>query len=180
VKKTILLIACCVLFSGAFAQKKSCTVQFGFKAGLNHCVINGAETSGEKTGFTGTTGYGAFFSEIPIGSTTFLQNELLFTWTNDWHFIEIPLYLKQALNNKWSVLLGPKLDIVADKFDKTDGNTSDLLGVSVETGTQFSFSKRIFVEGRYSIGLSKQFKDPFFDINEGRRNNLRFGIGLRF
>lgn len=179
-KKTIHLIAGCILFSGAFAQKKNCTVQFGFKAGLNHGVINGVETTGKKTGFTGTSAYGAFFSEIPIGLTTFLQNELLFTWTNDWHFIEIPFFIKQKLSNKWSVFLGPKLDIVADKFDKTDGNTSDLFGISVETGGQFYLSKKIFVEGRYAIGLSKQFRDPFFDINDGRRNNLRFGIGLIF
>lgn len=179
-KKTILVIVCGILLSVAFGQKKNCTVQLGFKSGINHIVIDGVETNGKETGFIGTTVYGALFSEIPISATTLLQNELLFTWLNDWHFIEIPFHIKQRLNNKWSVFLGPKLDIVADKFDKADGNPSDLLGVSVETGGQFSFNKKIFLEGRYSIGLSKQFKDQFFDINEGRRNNLRFGVGLRF
>lgn len=161
----------------AQTNKKS---HFGIKGGLNHTVINGFETNGTKTGFTGTSVYGAFFVETQIGSTTFLVNELLFSWTNDWHFIEIPIHIKQMLNTRWSVFLGPKLDFAADKFDKTKADKSDLCGVSVEAGTQFNFSKRIFAEGRYSIGLSKQFKDESFDINDGKRNNLRFGFGFRF
>jgi hypothetical protein len=157
-------------------KKKS----FGIKGGLNHAVINGYETNGDKTGFIATTVYGAFFAETQIGSTTFLVNELLFSWVNDWHFIEIPFHIKQMLNPKLGVFLGPKLDFAADKFDNSKESKSDFCGISIETGVHFNFAKRIFAEGRYSIGLSKQFRDESFDINDGKRNNFRVGVGFRF
>lgn len=170
-------ILCLFVQLSAQTAKKT---RFGVKGGLNHTVINGYETNGDKTGFTGSTVYGAFFAETHIGSTTFLVNELLFSWVNDWHFIEIPVHIKQMLNPKLSVFLGPKLDFASDKFDNSKESKSDFCGISIETGAQYNFTKRIFLEGRYSIGVSKQFRDESFDINEGKRNNLRFGVGFRF
>jgi hypothetical protein len=169
--------ACIFLQLSAQTEKK---IQFGIKGGYNHTVINGNETNAVKTGFIGSSVYGAFFAETHIGSSTFLVNEWLFSWTNDWHFVEIPFHVRQMLNSKLSVFLGPKLDLAADKFDNTKNSKSGFCGVSIETGAQFNFTKRIFVEGRYSIGLSKQFNDESFDINDGKRNNLRFGAGFRF
>ncbi len=153
---------------------------YGIKGGINHTDINGFETNGTRTGFTGTSIYGALFNETHIGHTTFLVTELLFSWTNDWHFIEVPFQIKKMLNDKLGIFAGPKLDFAADKFDKQKANKSGLCGVSAETGVQFNFTSRIFVEGRYSIGLSKQFRDEAFDINDGKRNNIRFGAGFRF
>ena len=154
--------------------------RFGIKGGLNHTVINGYQLNGEKTGFVGTSIYGALFAETHLGPGTYLVNEVLFSWTNDWHFIEVPFFIKQMLTQRLSVFLWPKLDLAADKFDNGKGSKSDFCGLSLETGVQFNFTKRLFAEGRYTIGLSKQFKDESFDINDGRRNNLRFGGGFRF
>ena len=173
----ILISACLFVQLSAQTAKKT---RFGIKGGLNHTVINGYETNGNKTGFVGTTIYGALFSESHLGPTTFLVNELLFSWVNDWHFIEVPFFIKQMLSSRLSAFLGPKLDLAADKFDNSDETKSKFLGVSIETGVQFNFTKRVFIEGRYSFGLSKQFKDESFDINEGNRNTLRFGAGFRF
>lgn len=165
------------LQASAQTEKKT---HFGIKGGFNHTVINGVETDGDKTGFTGSSVYGALFTETHIGPTTLLVNELLFSWANDWHFIEAPIHIKQMLNSKLSVFLGPKLDFTADKFDGRKADKSGFCGVSMEIGAHFNFTKRIFAEGRYSIGLSKQFKDESFDINDGKRNNLRFGVGIWF
>jgi Outer membrane protein beta-barrel domain len=179
-KKIFLLVLtsiCLAVQLYAQTEKKIC---FGIKGGLNHTVINGYETNGDKTGFIGTTVYGAFFAETHIGSTTFLVTELLFSWVNDWHFIEVPFHIKQMLNHKLGVFLGPKLDFAADKFDNSKKSKSGFCGLSIETGTQFNFTKRIFAEGRYSIGLSEQFRDESFDINDGKRNNFRLGVGFRF
>jgi hypothetical protein len=173
----VLASICLIVQVTAQTEKKT---RFGIKGGFNHTVINGYETNGTKTGFTGSSVYGAFFSETHIGSSTFLVNELLFSWTNDWHFIEIPIHIRQMLSPKLAVFLGPKLDLAADKFDNTKNSKSGFIGVSIEAGTQLNLTKRIFAEGRYSIGLSKQFRDESFDINDGQRNNLRFGIGFRF
>ena len=179
--RIILLLAiagllCC---NALYAQKEKKS-WLGIKGGFNHTVINGVETNGNKTGFVGSTIYGGLFTENHIGSTTLLMNELLFSWVNDWHFIEATVHLKQMLNDQAAVFLGPKLDFAADRFSNQKQSKSGFVGISIETGAQYYFSKHFFAEGRYSIGLSRQFRDVFFDINDGRRNNLRFGLGFRF
>lgn len=179
-KQIMLIATCCCLLTRSRSQLPVTTLQFGFKGGLNHTTINGVETNGSKTGFTGTSAYMGFYGIIPVGKATQLQTEALFSWINDWNFIEVPVHIRQTLSKRWSAFLGPKLDIAADRFDKKDGNTSGLLGVSAETGIQFSLTKKIFFESRYSIGITRQFRDAGFDINEGRRNNFRFGVGLQF
>ena len=179
-KKILILALAGLLFcSSLFAQKEKKS-WFGIKGGFNHTVINGVETDGDKTGFVGSTLYGGLFTENHIGATTLLMNELMFSWVNDWHFIEATIHLKQMLSNRVAVFLGPKLDFAADNFDRQKQSKSGFTGISLETGAQYFFTKQIFAEGRYSIGLSRQFNDQFFDINDGRRNNLRFGIGFRF
>jgi hypothetical protein len=178
-KITFLALAGLFFCSTLSAQKEKKS-WFGIKGGFNHTVINGVETNGSKTGFVGSTVYGGLFTENHIGSTTLLINELLFSWVNDWHFIEATFHLKQMLNERAAAFLGPKLDFAADNFDSQKKSKSALVGISIETGAQFYFTKKIFAEGRYSVGLSRQFRDQFFDINDGRRNNLRFGVGFRF
>jgi len=179
-KKIFFLVFTVIFFvCHAFAQKER-KIDFGLKGGFNHTVINGYETNGTKTGFVGSSIYGALFTEIHIGPTTFLGSELLFSWTNNWHFIEVPFHIKQMLNKRVSLFLGPKIDFAADKLDPAKESKSGTCGVSIEAGTQFNIINRLFIEGRYSFGLSNQFQDEFFDINDGSRNNLRFGVGFRF
>lgn len=179
-RKTIFLALTGLLFcSTLFAQKEKKS-WFGIKGGFNHTVINGVETDGDKIGFVGSTLYGGLFTENPIGATTSMMNELIFSWVNNWHFIEATIHIKQMLNNRTAVFLGPKLDFAADKFDRQKQSTSGFVGVSLEPGVQYFITKKIVAEGRYSIGITRQFKDQSWDINDGRRNNLRFGIGYRF
>lgn len=179
-KKIFFLVLTSLCLCTQLSAQKEKKSRFGIKGGWNHTVIRGYETNGDKTGFIGGTIYGALFSEIHIGATTLLGNELLFSWTNNWHFIEVPFHIKQMLNARWAVFLGPKLDFDADKFDKNKESKSGFCGVSIETGVQFNFAKWVFAESRYSISLSKQFRDESFDINDGRRNNFRIGTGIRF
>lgn len=179
-KKIFFIAVISMLFTAQLSAQKEKKTHFGIKAGYNHTVINGYETDGDETGYIESTMYGALFAEKHLGPTTFLKAELLFSWVNDWHFIEIPLHIRQMLNSRISLFIGPKLDFAADKFDKNKESKSGTCGISLESGIQYNFFKRIFAEGRYSIGVSRQFKDESFDINEGKRNNLRFGIGFRF
>ena len=121
---------------------------FGFKGDYNRSVINGYETSGAKTGYIGGELYGSFFAETRLSETMIFENELLFSWTDDYHFIEIPLHLKLKLAKKWSAFAGPKLDIIAD----SDNDPSEVrftfrhFGVSAELGAQFNISRRLFLE----------------------------------
>ena len=179
-KKLFATITLLVLFFEPHAQSEKNKFIFGIKGGYNHTVISGHETNGGKTGFVGSTIYGSLFGERGIGENKFLGAELTFSWVNDWNFLEMPIHLRQMLNRQISIFAGPKLDLAADKFDKTKESDSRLLGISAEAGAQYDFSRHLFGEVKYSVGVTRNFNDAPFDINNGIRNNFRFGAGYRF
>jgi opacity protein-like surface antigen len=152
------------------------------KAGYNRSDISGTDSNGDKTGYVGGELYGGFAVEWMLNKKWYLESELLFSWTDDYHFLEIPLHVKYLLAKKWSVFLGPKLDFlvdnVADDFDVY--HKFKTLGVSLDMGVQFDIYRRFFTEARYSHGFTEQVTDYFLDINNGKRSTLRVGVGYRF
>lgn len=180
-KKTVFIIlTLLVLFFNSNGQSKKHKIIFGIKGGYNHTVINGYETNGSKTGYVGSTIYGSLFAERGIGENKFIGAELTYSWVNDWNFLEMPVHLRQMLNPQISIFAGPKLDVAADRFDRTKESESKLLGISAEAGAQYDFSHHLFAEVKYSVGVTRSFNDAGFDINNGRRNNFRFGAGYHF
>ncbi|WP_157547280.1 outer membrane beta-barrel protein [Kordia zhangzhouensis] len=165
----------CTFFS--FSQEKKDFLKnqtiFGFKAGLNQSYLN---TSSDND-YSGLELYGGFFAETSLSNTLSFQYELLYSYTDDISFLEIPLLLKYHLNDKWSIMSGPKLDVVANKT--IENALYEPLSVSLEIGTQYNISKRFFIEGRYGYGLSKEV---LIDSNSNSysRNTLRLGVGYKF
>ena len=178
-KKFFATIALLVLYFGLHAQSEKGKIIFGIKGGFNHTVINGYETNGARTGFIGSTIYGSLFGEKGIAENKFVSAELTFSWVDDWNFLEIPVHFRQMLNRQISIFAGPKLDVAIDRIDKTKECTSRLLGLSAEAGAQYDFSHHLFGEVKYSVGVTGSFNDVFFDSNNGRRDNFRFGVGYR-
>lgn len=163
-----------------FSQEKS-RIHYGIKGGLNNTHIRGVEATGAKTGYIGTEVYGSFFLEAGAHKNTYFGTELLFSYTESYHFFEIPLHIKQVLTRRLVGFAGPKFDLYADKLVENDPYARvRTCGISAEGGLQYRFFRNIFAELRYSIGISKQINDFIFDINDGRRNTLRVGIGIRF
>ena len=170
-------------FSGFGQSSKTIhTTRFGLKGGLNHSIVNGVELTGAKTGYIGNELYGSFFSDARMTKKLNLENELLFSWTDDYHFIEIPVHVKYRFTDKWSAFVGPKLDFIAD--NDNDPNESRFkfrnFGVSGELGVQYNIRNWCFAETRYSESFVKQITDQFLDINNGRRNTFRAGLGITF
>lgn len=159
------------------AQNKNLT-SFGFKGGFNRSIVNGHELNGTKTGFIGLELYGSFFADTELNDRWRFENEILFSWTDEYYFIEIPLHIKHSLIKSTFVLLGPKLDMIASN----DAQIYDFnnFGVSIEVGVQYEITKRIGSEIRYSKGLMKQINDYVLDIYGGKRNTIRLGLGFRF
>src|ERR1700741_1207305 len=110
-KKLSLLIITSFTFLSLLQAQTERKTGFGIKGGLNHSRVNGFETNGKRTGYIGTELYVSLFASARIGATTFFDTELLFSYTNDYHFIEIPVHIKQMLAKRISLFLGPKLDI---------------------------------------------------------------------
>ena len=163
-------------------HKYSKRTVFGFKGGFNRSHVRGVEMDGDKTGYIGGELYGAFFCEKDLNTRLILEGELLFSWTNDYHFIEMPLHLKYLFSKKWAAFAGPKIDYLVDAENSPPGPFYDLhkFGISGELGVQYNFSRRLFAETRYARGLTSHVRDYFLDINKGKRDVFRVGLGIRF
>lgn len=178
VKYIFLISFSLTLFAfGVSAQDRNFS-SFGLKGGINRSIVNGHELDGEKTGFIGLEMYGAFFIDTELTANWRFENEILFSFTDDYYFVEIPLHIKYSFIKRTFVLLGPKLDMIVSNDDQIyDFNN---FGVSVELGIQYEITPRIISEVRYSQGLMKQINDFVLDIYDGRRNTMRIGLGFRF
>jgi hypothetical protein len=168
-----------LIFVGLLAQAQSKRLtSFGFKGGVNRSVINGKEPNGTATGFIGVEMYAALFAETELKNNWRFENELLYSFTDDYHFLEIPIHIEYKVIKNTFIFAGPKVDLVVSNDDEIyDFNT---LGVSIDLGAQYEFTKRILVEFRYSKGLFPQVNDYALDIYDGRRNTLRLGLGFKF
>jgi hypothetical protein len=163
------------------AQTENKTI-FGFKGGYNKSIVDGKEPDGTETGYIGYELYGSFFADTELNKNWNLENEILFSYTDDYHFIEIPVHLKYRIKQKWFILAGPKLDFIAD--NDNDGFEAGYrfknFGVSGELGIQYHFSKRFFAETRYSRSFTAQIDDLALDIYGGKRHTFRIGLGVKF
>ena len=180
-KKIVILSFVILNYLNISAQTTSQT-SFGFKGGFNKSIVDGKEPDGTKTGYIGYELYGSFFADTELNKTLNLENEILFSYTDDYHFIEIPVHLKYRIKQKWFVLAGPKLDFIADN-DNDDfeaGYRFKNFGVSGELGLQYHFSKRFFAETRYSRSFTSQIDDLVLDIYNGKRHTFRIGLGIKF
>ena len=123
----------------SFGQSKKKSI-FGSKGGLNKSYI----VAENKDFYTGVELYAGLFIDTNLKEKLNIQNEILFSYTYDYHFIEIPILLKYNLSKKWSFFVGPKLDFIID--DDNDyfeyGYQFKNFGVSGVFGGQYDFTKR--------------------------------------
>jgi hypothetical protein len=166
-----------------FAQenkRRVATTRFGFKGGFNRTHIQGKTTSGEKTGYIGGELYFGFFSETTFSPRCKFGQEILFSWTDDYHFIEVPLLVHYRINERWSTFGGVRLDVLtANELDQPVKQFKHM-GLSPEVGVQFVFLRRLSAEFRHAACIFPQVTDNLLDINEGRRSTTRLGVGFYF
>lgn len=88
--------------------------------------------------------------------------------------IQMPVFFKFKLNQKWRLGAGPQ---VALKSHKTNDGMNNF-HYSAIGGLEYKFNQMIFVDLRYSYGLSN-----IFDDNAGAEainTNIQIGIGYQF
>ena len=107
--------------------------------------------------------------------------------TEQINYINIPILLKYYFTPSLSVDLGPQLGIcVYDKFtekwkdDGKDKKTKHDLGANrfdfgVGIGLTYNITKDVFIQGRYTLGLTK-----IFDNCQDKNGNAQIAIGYRF
>jgi hypothetical protein len=151
-------------------------LSIGLKLGLNNYITYGDDETGNPThGLIGNTMYFAFFLEKKTSRNLFISTEILYTWQDETHFIEIPVFLKWNVFKKLYIIGGPKIDMIVYTYFHNDTP----IGYSAESGIQYFLTKRILLESRYAFGLRRHV-DDFFIHDKGRRNTFRLGLGLHF
>ncbi len=195
-KKIILLAAVSIMsVSAAFSQ-----VSFGVKGGLNLAsATNIDDEFGMKPSF-----YIGGIMEYRISNLFGISPELLYsrqgvqmkedeaTARVRLSYIDIPVLAKLYVIDNLSLDLGPQVGFLIDSdiWVKAGGQkvtvelpNSDFgvpgpntLDVSFAMGLTYNIGK-IFVQGRYNLGLTKLFKDDPMDSKNGV---IQLGAGYRF
>ncbi|WP_179349303.1 outer membrane beta-barrel protein [Winogradskyella pacifica] len=172
-----------ILFSNKVYLQTAKPTFFGAKIGYNNSNISGETTDGEKSGYLGNEFYIGLFTETQLTTKINLQTELIYSFTEDYSFLEVPITIKYNVYKKLQVFLGPKLDFLLDNDDDVFESNYKFknFGISADFGAQYPISKRFFAEARYSIGFTEQLtQDIQLDINNAKRNTFRIGVGYRF
>lgn len=170
-KKITLLVVTLFFIYGASAQEEETVIPFKTKFGVKGGVSFISDINNEDYY---STPYIGVFAETRLSRKWSLQNEVLFSPTDS--FLEIPILIKYHINDKFEVFLGPKLDLLLDNSSRLP-NPDSPINLSAEAGIQYNISKRFFVEGRYSKGLT----DPRFGLNrQGAIDTFKAGIGFKF
>lgn len=163
----------------------------GLKGGLNIATVKGddiADGVSTKTGFN----LGAFFM-IPVNEILTIQPEILYsskgyTGTTDkvanLNYLEIPVLLKFSFGEgvKPSIFVGPYLSMllsadyngsdVKDSFESTD------FGIVIGAGIDIDMGDGVFtIDGRYSLGLSNNFKPVLGTTFDAKNANISISIG---
>ena len=112
--------------------------------------------------------------------------------TNNVNYVNIPVMFKYYIIPALSVDLGPQLgiNVYSKRTEKsiTSGNdykkTDDVkeytntIDVGIGLGFTYNITEDVFVQGRYTMGMTKVYKDVY---DKNRKNgNAQIAIGYRF
>jgi opacity protein-like surface antigen len=187
--KKIILAA--VLFIATSATIQAQLLQIGVKAGVNFASQTGdASLQGVAFDKEGITNFHAgLVAEIKLLEKFSIQPELLYStqgatyknaaqeFKNELGYLSIPVMAKIYLNNANSVSLelGPQASFLMSnkkEFDVEDPNTFDF---ALNAGLGLKLTKSIFVQARYSLGLTDVSKDA-----EVKNSTIQLSAGFMF
>jgi len=174
-KKTLFLLALLMITSYGFSQD----AKYGVRAGLNISNLD----FDEVPTFIGNTHRNGFFigflAEYSLSETMSIAPEVQFSAEGAKEkvlrvdFIQAPILLKFKLGEKFTLGAGPLLGIKVHEFD--DGYKN--FAFSAIAGIEYMITDEIFIDARYSYGLSNIFDDDV--ILEAINTNLQIGVGIK-
>ena len=90
--------------------------------------------------------------------------------------IQIPVLLVLNLGEQFKVMAGPSFGFMVDS---ADGQES--FNLAVDMGATFDVGKKLFLEARYSLGLTNLIEDSAFsDVADLTVNGFQVGAGFKF
>jgi hypothetical protein len=177
-KKTIVLAFFLII---GMANSNAQVLKFGLKAGVNFANLSGSDADG----FDGLTSFhfGAV-GEIKVFQNFAIQPEVLYSSQGaksdafddiKYDYITVPVLAKfYLITDKLSLEAGPQFAfLVNDNVDSTfETETFDFAAVG---GLGFNFSKHVFAQARYVVGLTDTTKDA--DV---KNSVIQLSIGYTF
>jgi opacity protein-like surface antigen len=162
-------------------------LQFGFKGGVNFSNFGGSEIEGVD--FKNVTSYHfGLVTEFKLLDNLSLQPELLYTSQgaelkgfgeqikNELGYIAIPIMAKFYLtDDKLSIEAGPQVSFLVSERNKVDGDDANSFDFGIGAGLSYKITKKIFLSGRYVVGLTEVKKDS--DI---KNSVIQFSLGFLF
>ncbi|KLT70897.1 MULTISPECIES: porin family protein [Flavobacterium] len=185
--KKILLAA--VLFLATTATIQAQFLQLGVKAGVNFANQTGG-TSIDAGGFDkeGITSYHAgVVAELKILDSFSIQPELLYStqgatyknavseFKNELGYLSIPVMAKFYVGKSFSIEAGPQASFLLSEKNDFDVKNAETFDFALNAGLGFKITKSLFVQGRYSLGLTEASKNA--DI---KNSTVQLSAGFMF
>ena len=169
-KKILLAV---VLFIAASTASQAQLVKFGIKAGVNFANQTGdASFEGIELDKEGITSYHAgLVAEIKLLDRFAVQPELLYStqgatyknaveeFKNELGYLSIPVMAKFYLTDSFSLEVGPQASFLLSEKNDFDVENGETFEFAVNAGLGFKITENIFIQGRYSLGLTEASKD---------------------
>ena len=189
----------CIIFTTAMSAQ----VTAGFKAGVNisdvsglsftnsgNSIANGLENSleGKRTSY-----FVGFLVDVPISGKVSFVSEFIFSQQgkdqDDFRidYLNLPLGVKLEISQLY-VNIGPQVGVKI--WDPNKSGVFSNFDASAFGGIGYIFDSNIFIEARYTYGLTDIFQDnnnftfnngggTTFNNLEGKNNVIQLGIGYR-
>ncbi|GAA3789784.1 porin family protein [Corallibacter vietnamensis] len=172
-KKILLFLALVITTSYSFSQS------YGVRAGLNVSNLDfdpdATFENKHRNGFAI-----GFFAEYDLSSSIALAPEIQYSAEGAKDrdlrvdYIQAPILVKFKIGNRLSIGAGPMVGVKIHEFN--DGYKN--FGFSGIGGLEFMITDEIFIDARYSYGLSNILDDNN-PMGEATNTNIQFGIGIK-
>lgn len=169
-------------FSSVLCFSQNYPLKFGVKAGWNYSNVNAIDKDGESSGYLSNGGelYGGVALEKQFSSKSFIQTNVLISYTDRVTFLELSLYYKYNFYKRFSLLAGPKLNYIPDNEISQPYHFSRRFGYSGDLGIDYRISNHFTVEGTFSKGFTKQYDDLILGYYDSKRDVYRIGVTYYF
>jgi opacity protein-like surface antigen len=173
-KKTLILFAFVICSTYSFSQGG----MYGVRAGLN--ISNLDFTPDPNFGNQHRNGFAiGFFGEYDLSETIAIAPEIQFSAeggkSQDLRidYIQVPILMKYRFTDRFLVGAGPMAGVKVWEFE--DGYAN--FAFSVLGGVEFLITDEIFIDARYSFGLTNVMDNE--SAYEAKNNNFQIAVGIK-
>lgn len=186
--KKIILAA--VLFLATSATIQAQLLQLGVKAGVNFASQTGDAFPNQPIDKNGITNFHAgLVAEIKLMEKFSIQPELLYStqgasykfeeinqeFKNELAYLSIPVMAKIYMTKSLSLEVGPQASFLLNQKNDVRFDDASTFDFALNAGLGLKITKSIFVQGRYSLGLTEASENA--DI---KNSTVQLSAGFMF